>query len=506
MGCTPAEKPSGRGRDSPDLALSQLEPRVRERLEWAERTARQCFFPDFGWRRQLVLLAVSGFPRTSELAALSSASRGMCRVMQNADVTAGLLRHVEGCIGAVRDHEAILHSRLVRLCEGLEAARARLLQCSRLEVWQLKKELPAAAVQSVFVPRSQGRAVNEAACLLLDGFVPDLSVMRRVAEEGRLLEKAACFDPKVLPPGRRRAFLERVSNDRPLLAAAAGRRPGGTFVDGEGVAVGALAAWLLAAGEVVEEGPDLEVMAQDRAVHVGRLLSLARWALRPSVGQLPEAAPTTTTLLAVGATASHARALVLQDRRVAALTADTDSVPQWLVLRPPPSPPPPNRPPCLGRPARCRYAEVPVPQATLEGAVDVPWPSLANDCVAAQQSGVEAPRLPNVSGAPRLRVTVPRSASAASMVDETPPASPLWVVEPSFGASATKGKGCSAAGDGQTTEVWPWPAPWAAGVVPAGPGASAVSALRRMKKTSAPSSCCSTTASERHISASSLSS
>lgn len=488
MGFTPAEKPSETNRDSPDLALSQLEPRVRERLEWAERTARQCFFSDFGWRRQLVLLAASGFPRTSELAALSSASRGMCRVMRNAEVTAGLLRHVEGGIGAVRDHEAILHSRLVRLCEGLEAARARLLQCSRLEVWQLKKELPAAAVQSVFVPRSQGRAVSEAACLLLDGFVPDLSVMRRVAEEGRLLEKAACFDPKVLPPVRRRAFLERVSNDRPLLAAAAGRRLGGTFVDGEGVAVGALAAWLLAAGEVVEEGPDLEVMAQDRAVYVGRLLSLARWALRPSVGQLPEAAPTTTTLLAVG------------DRRAAALTADTDSVPQWLVLRPPSSPPPPNRPPCLGRPARRRYAEVPVPQAPLKGPVDVLWPSLANDCVAAQQSGVEAARWPNVSGAPRLRVTVPRSASAASIVDETPPASPLWVVEPSFGTV------CSAAGDGQTTEVWPWPAPWAAGVVPAGPGASAVSALRLMKKTSAPSSCCSTTASERHISATSLSS
>jgi len=208
------------------------------------------------------------------LAQLSTTCRCFCCGLGNFDTTATLsLSTVRGFARAVH-----MSCKLVQVQSHtgvvLDAARRRLMDCSRIDVQRLKHGWPPLRSSELFV------VVETVAVLLLDRKV-DGAALYKLLADGRVCEKSAAAQPWRMRASRKRLFLKVCAEHRELLSEATSR---------EG-ALGALAIWLEAVRVGVTALRELADLSKARLQVSNHYRTVASWLLRPRYGVLQNSQP-----------------------------------------------------------------------------------------------------------------------------------------------------------------------------------------------------------------------
>lgn len=259
------------------LEEDRLCHKVRLLGEWADsmsfaylrvgRTAEDAFTLLFALAHADVLSA-------HMLAQLSTTCRCFCCGLGNFDTMATLsLSTVRGFARA-----AHMSCKLVQVQSHtgvvLDAARRRLMDCSRIDVQRLKHGWPPLRSSELFV------VVETVAVLLLDRKVDGAALYKLVAD-GRVCEEAAAAQPWPIGATRKRLFLKACAEHREVLSEATSR---------EG-ALGALAIWLEAVHVGLTALRELADLSKARLQVSNHYRRVASWLLRHRYGVLHDSQP-----------------------------------------------------------------------------------------------------------------------------------------------------------------------------------------------------------------------
>eukprot|EP00929_Paragymnodinium_shiwhaense_P073873 TRINITY_DN37752_c0_g1_i3.p1 TRINITY_DN37752_c0_g1~~TRINITY_DN37752_c0_g1_i3.p1 ORF type:complete len:535 (-),score=123.77 TRINITY_DN37752_c0_g1_i3:106-1710(-) len=292
--------------------LIYLGRRAERHLGWLERTSLSSFLPQLGQSKAsleavVLPLTLSRLLCASEIEALGVVARSFCQRLASCEVLVPLLRLCLDGLDTMSCLDAAAADLLQQVDVRQEAAHARLRSLAKADLVALRQEAavhsyggcPGKAVCTAVKPMP----ILELASMILQPGekAHDDFAVQKLLQDATVAFKALAWRPEQLNTIRQKKIARLLAERREqclfAAAASAGRGASQPICESTAVAashllrpsprgnaaaaVGALAEWLLAVHQELEERPNVVGMQTAKLSVAAHIVPLARWCTRP---------------------------------------------------------------------------------------------------------------------------------------------------------------------------------------------------------------------------------